>query len=118
MEKKKSAPKKTTKVKTSSANATGTTYLRGTETIQLIDGDFTPQDANDLLLELVNHKINFHQLRSFSLEERFGTAGEHTLSRLVQLRKDRERLQAIFDFAAKKGYTLNVQSKIEISVAK
>ncbi len=111
---KKIAPKKATSVK----SATPKKWLQGKETIQLIDGEFLAGDANDLLMELMNHKINFHQLRSFSMEERLGSAGEQSMTRLAELRKDRERLQSILDYAAKRGLKLDVQSKIEIRVAK
>jgi hypothetical protein len=30
------------------------------DTIKLIDGNFSPSSAQSILIELINHKINFH----------------------------------------------------------
>ena len=38
---------------------------------QLIDGEFTPAGAAKVLFPLINNKINYHSLESFSNEIRF-----------------------------------------------
>lgn len=43
-----------------------------TETVNLINGTFAPEEAKELLLELLNSKINFHSRKNWSSQERFG----------------------------------------------
>lgn len=68
------------------------------ETIQLIDGDFSVHDAQEILMDLINHKIRFHQLKNISWEERFGEPNQHSQKRLKELMKDRDLLSAVIDF--------------------
>ena len=37
---------------------------------KLIEGQFSPSDATNILFALFNSKINFHQLESFRIQER------------------------------------------------
>lgn len=88
------------------------------DTIQLIDGNFSAQDAQEVLMDLINHKIRFHQLRNISWEERFGEPNQHSQKRLKELMKDRDRLSAVLDFAAQHGLNIKLQSKIDILLSK
>lgn len=88
------------------------------DTIQLIDGNFGAHDAQEVLMDLINHKIKFHQLKNISWEERFGEPNQHSQKRLKELLKDRERLSAVLDFAAQHNLKITVQSKIEILLSK
>jgi len=42
--------------------------------VKLIDGNFTAQNARELLIELLLHKINYHRVQKFSNQIRFGTS--------------------------------------------
>ncbi|MBK8366779.1 MAG: hypothetical protein IPL10_04995 [Bacteroidetes bacterium] len=37
---------------------------------KLVEGQFSPSDATNILFALFNSKINFHQLESFRIQER------------------------------------------------
>ncbi len=61
---------------------------------KLIDGDFVAGDANDVLLNLVNHKIQYHDLQVFKMMERFEKDGvERHIDRLTELKEMREELK-------------------------
>jgi predicted component of type VI protein secretion system len=61
---------------------------------KLIDGDFVAADANDVLLNLVNHKIQYHDLQVFKMMERFEKDGvERHIDRLTELKEMREELK-------------------------
>lgn len=60
--------------------------------IQLIDGDFTAHNAKDLLLELLSQKINYHKIRKFNNEVRFGNDKEHSKKRIEALIEEKENL--------------------------
>ena len=62
------------------------------EPIKLIEGKFSPEDAKEVLLELINHKINFHYLKNFSSEERFGQSIEGSKKRIEYLKEAKRKL--------------------------
>ena len=52
--------------------------MTSTNNIKLIEGNFNPDEAKEVLLSLFNHKIQFHEAKNFSSEIRFGV--EDTVS--------------------------------------
>ena len=46
-------------------NAVSTTSTK--QNIQLVDGVFTVSEANDIIQNLINEKINFHKLQRLTL---------------------------------------------------
>ncbi|HVZ57631.1 MAG TPA: hypothetical protein VG870_13290 [Chitinophagaceae bacterium] len=86
------------------------------ETVVLIRGRFQPQEARDLLLALINHKINFHQMKNFSLVERFGKPEPRSQERIEELRSSRLRLEELIRSAQQKGQTVDIESTIRIEL--
>lgn len=84
------------------------------ENVTLIDGVFTPEEAKEVLLTLLNHKINFHRMRNFSSEERFGKPDTASLKRLTELHKSRDQVISILDDATASGHTLEIASLVSI----
>lgn len=70
--------------------------MKKTETINLIKGDFTPRDARDILLDLLNSKINFHNLKDWSSRERFGKPDADSRHRLKDLTESRNKVRTLF----------------------
>lgn len=66
--------------------------MKKTETIDLIKGTFTPGDARDILLDLLNNKINFHNMKTWSSRERFGKPDADSEQRLKQLEESRNKV--------------------------
>lgn len=58
----------------------------------LIKGPFRPEKARTILMDLINHKINFHKIEKLSGEIRFGSDVEHSQERVNQLMKERSEL--------------------------
>lgn len=82
----------------------------------LIDGLFTPEEANNVLLTLVQNKINFHNLEIFSLEERDGKLTGPSKKRLEALKEMNEKLIQIIQYAEKNQKKLKVFSSIDIEI--
>ncbi|HCW08505.1 MAG TPA: hypothetical protein DGG95_14195 [Cytophagales bacterium] len=61
-------------------------------TLKLIEGNFTKDKASLLLLELLAHKIQYHQLQKFSSEERFGKDLDFSEKRIAELKEEKEKL--------------------------
>lgn len=90
--------------------------MNTTQRHQLIDGNFTPADASQILLALVKSKIDFHNLEKLSNEERFGRDVAHSERRLIALRQLRETLRTVCQSAANAGQRMEVNAWIEISL--
>lgn len=82
----------------------------------LIDGLFTPEEANNVLLTLVQNKINFHNLEIFRMEERDGTLSGPSKKRLEALKEMNEKLIQIIQYAEKNQKKLKVFSSIDIEI--
>lgn len=93
--------------------------MKKTETIDLIKGTFTPSEAQELLLDLLNSKINFHNKKDFSSRERFGKLDADSEQRLKHLMESRTKVKTFFsqffnEDDEEKSVTLN--STIEIII--
>lgn len=92
--------------------------MNNTEPIRLIDGTFTAEEAREILLNLFNYKINFHELKNFSSWERNGMSHPHSSVRLPELKADRERITAMISEAMASGDELIVLSTVSIQRVK
>lgn len=65
------------------------TLVRTKQKIQLVDGTFTPSEASDVILALLDEKINFHKLQRLSWCEGSTTADtEYPDGRIQELEKE------------------------------
>lgn len=91
-----------------SNNPTPANYL-------LIDGVFSADDARNVLMTLINNKIQFHEQDSWSRKERFGdshAAGSRRVDELLQTRAD---LATLIDEAGALGERLSINCTIEVT---
>ncbi len=89
--------------------------MKATQRFQLIDGTFTASEGRQLLLALVQSKIDFHDRERLSSQERFGTDPTHSQRRLVELRKLHETLRGFCQEAGENEDRIRVNGWIEIT---
>ena len=53
--------------------------------IELIKGEFSSSDTKEILLSLLMSKLQFHQMRNFSLKERTGKSDTFSEQRITEL---------------------------------
>ncbi|MFN4198027.1 MAG: hypothetical protein ACK4FS_03270 [Flavobacterium sp.] len=82
--------------------------------IQLINGEFNPEDAQRILLSLINSKIQYHQVEIFSMEERFGIEATQSKDRIEELKLSVRDIQEIIKEASDAGMKLKVTSTVKI----
>ncbi|MBS1604865.1 MAG: hypothetical protein JST42_19525 [Bacteroidetes bacterium] len=63
----------------------------------LLNGKFNGEDAKEILATLYNDKIQYHRLKSFSHEERFGQPEPHAVERISELKKNLEAILIYLD---------------------
>lgn len=85
------------------------------EIVSLIDGRFDAKEAREVLLKLINFKINFHEQKIFEFDERFGMVNEPSVMRLKELKESRRKLFQIVQNAEQNGEELIIESNIRIT---
>jgi hypothetical protein len=90
--------------------------MKKTEIIELIKGTFTPDEAREILLQLLNSKINFHNRRNFSSRERFGKPDAYSEQRLEYLMESRKIVLALVSKSTDAEKLLTINSSIEINI--
>lgn len=88
--------------------------MENIQQLTLIDGTFAPSEAGKLLSDLISRKINYHQLEMFSNEERFGKDISNSKKRIEALKRTKDELKTIVEYAIKNQYKLQVNSFIDI----
>jgi hypothetical protein len=88
--------------------------MKNTEKLTLIDGNFTYNEAKDILSNIISSKINFHNMKNWSSQERFGKDDEVAQKRIPALKKEMEKLQTILSEAKKHDKKLVLSSEINI----
>ncbi len=88
------------------------------QTFKFIDGDFSSKEGREILQSVFSSKIQFHQIKNFSSQERFGEEDITALKRIPQLKKSLDEILKMIESAEKKGEKLEIKSEIEISFIK
>lgn len=81
-----------------------------------IKGDFSAEDAQEIIRHLFTKKISFHELKSFSSEIRFGTKDQDSLDRIIALRKCMNTIEKEILLAKELSKTVRLSSKIHIEL--
>ncbi len=82
----------------------------------LIRGEFSTDDAQEILVNLINKKIKFHQLQDFSHQERFGQPDEKSANRIKELRKTQAAILVVIQKAKARGKSLRISSDIQLEI--
>lgn len=90
--------------------------MKKTETIEFIKGTFTPDEARELLLQLLNDKINFHNLKNWSSSERFGKPDAYSEQRLEYLKESQKKVKTLFSNSNSEKQNITIHSSIEIKI--
>ncbi|WP_436515598.1 hypothetical protein [Ekhidna sp. To15] len=80
-----------------------------TEQFDLIKGVFEAEEAKEVLLYLIDGKIQFHNRRIFSDKVRFGTENVDSINRIKELEAMREQILEVIDDSK-----LSIHSQIHI----
>ena len=80
----------------------------------LIDGLFTVKEAREIIVILLESKIQYHSRESFSNEIRFGTAHSTSVNRRAQLIEVKNEFLALLNGLADDA-KLEIKSEIKIS---
>ena len=82
----------------------------------LIDGTFTAEQAEQVLIALVNYKIDFHNRQDFSNHIRFNDSLEHSKKRINQLQETKITIQDFLKNLKLSDKNLVIKSTITIGI--
>lgn len=89
--------------------------METTEKITLIDGNYSPSEAKEILMNLFNNKIDYHTVKNFSSLERFGKEDQTALRRLPELKETVALISQIINDATSQNKNIIVKSTVDIS---
>lgn len=92
--------------------------MKRSETITLIDGHFSSEDAFELLRNLYSSKIQFHQLKNFSSLERFGKEDKMAVERIPRLKESLESILNLMKEESIGENMIEIKSVININFLK
>ncbi len=90
--------------------------MEALNSLKLIQGEFTPENAREILLTLIDSKVQFHQLKSFSSEIKFGFKDQHSLDRITDLKQMKIEILKIIELADFQQKNLSIESVINIAI--
>jgi hypothetical protein len=89
-----------------------------TQTIQLVKGEFTPSEASDIVMSLINEKINFHKLQRLQMwEVNHKCNSERIDSRIHELEKEKTIASQFINSLRHSGKNLKINGTLEITMA-
>jgi hypothetical protein len=84
--------------------------------LKLIEGDFSFNEAKEILTSMFNSKINFHSIQNWSSQERYGKDNETAQNKIQLLTNEIEKLEEIILEAKAQNKKLTIKSEIIISL--
>lgn len=86
------------------------------ETIKLIDGQFTPEEAKEVLLDIIAKKINFHNLKNLSSQIRYNHPDQASQERIKELEKAKAQVLALVQEARSEQSSMVIEATIHIGL--
>ena len=90
--------------------------MKQDETLELIKGEFTAEQAKEILTNIFSTKIHFHQMKNFSSLERLGKEDEIAMERLPELKRELKRAIAFLQSPEFSNSKIQIHSEIKIPV--
>lgn len=89
--------------------------MKNIEQFNLIDGKFSRSDAKEILLKLINSKIQFHEEKIFSLNERFGQNDKNSIKRIPILLESKSKIEAFLN-QLNDDTIIHIEADVKIAV--
>ena len=84
--------------------------------ITLVNGSFSPSEAADVLLTLINDKIKFHSIQILNLREGVEKDVSYSEERIKALKAAKVAITEMVVEARNKGLVLEINSSIDIQM--
>ena len=88
-----------------------------TNQLNLIKGQFTADEAKEILTNIFVAKIKFHELKNFSTQIRTGNSDTFSQERIVFLSEELKKIELIVNEAKSLNKKLILKSEIMVSLS-
>ena len=86
--------------------------------IQLVKGEFTPSQASDVIMALINQKINYHKIEGLQNWERNHKYDQEPLNNRINELEEEKRIAAAFiSKMREQGKNLKIKGIIEMTAS-
>lgn len=85
-------------------------------TLSLISGTYTPNEAKEILVEMIKAKINFHHLKNLSTEIRFDKSDLPSKKRILELTQAKENLMEFINKASLSSKNIKIKAELLIEL--
>ena len=92
--------------------------MKSKHEFKLIDGTFKPIDASKILMGIIFHKINHHNLEILTSIEHNNGDTSHSVKRIKELEESSKVLRKVLDKASRRGYQISIEGKINLTFTK
>ena len=86
------------------------------QVFRLIDGVFSPDVAKEILVKLFLNKIQFHELKNFSTNERSGEDDPIAIKRIPELKESLIDIKEMLAANNTHNKTVTIKTYVEISL--
>ena len=90
--------------------------MKQAKTLKLIDGDFTTEEALEVLNNLIKNKIKFHELKIFSHSERYGDDDTYSYQRIKELKASLEELRTYLNIAKENNMKIKINAEVSLNM--
>ena len=80
----------------------------------LIEGEFTPEEAREILMNLLCEKIRFHEVQVLAKKERKEDGFARHEDRISDLKTTRTKLKELIKFSEQSGQSLKLSAVLSI----
>ena len=84
------------------------------EKLNLIEGNFSGEEAKEILMNVFLAKIHYHELKNFSSQERFGKDDVTAQKRIPELKKEINKVLELVSEAKLLNKKMVITSEINI----
>ncbi len=86
------------------------------EKFKLVEGIFNAEDAEEILLTLIEQKMKFHELKSFSNEVKTGQKHLQSLQKVEELAETRRKIKELVNAEVNNSAVFSILSTINIEI--
>lgn len=90
--------------------------MKKNETLTIIEENFTSDEAKDVIMNLFSSKLNYHQIKNWSSQEKFGKNDEIAQEKIPALKNEMKRFEEILLEAKANNKKLVISSEINIEL--
>ena len=83
---------------------------------KLVDGEFSAEETQKIIMSLINSKIDFHNLYSFSNHIRFNNDVNASKKRIEELTATKDEIIELISKASQEGHHFRIKSTISIEL--